>query len=203
VVRCAISALDSDWLSVCITATLQFFLLLAPINEPCSSISYHKRHEWLQFYNFQNLEYLLSQPVMSGGRVRSRFAVGSYWTGRSYRRIRTQSISLSVALQHFVTRPIFRSDFTFGQPDLTWLKYYQAQVDRLDAQLDIVMYKRSKSGAKTMIHTLQDIRDVTGILITTRFVVNCLLHIFGSPRWPNPSSLICWIMKTHPNQDLN
>jgi len=71
----------------------------------------------------------------------------------------------------------------------------------LDAQLDIITYKGYKSKPKIMICILQDIRDVTEILIMIKFIINNLLHILD--RHDNSIRLIKYkILKNLDSTDI-
>jgi len=136
---------------------------------------------------------------MSAGRVRSWFWDVSDSTGRSCWRVVTRPISDRSGYNGVVTRPVFRSirllpssdptglgsGLNIVKPDSTGFKYYQARLDRFDCRFDIVTDK-----SVFLIWICND--NVTGILIATRFVINCPLHMincpshnFGSLQWPN------------------
>ena len=88
------------------------------------------------------------------------------------------------------------SGLNIVKPNSTGFKYYPVRLDRLWA---FVTYEHYKSWLK-----LRFVRyDVTGMLIMIGFLINCLLHNFGSPRSSNRTRPICWIMKTWLDRYLN
>ena len=123
---------------------------------------------------------------MSTDRVGSRFGDVSDSTNISCRSVVIQSISDRLGYSALVTRPIFRSVRSQRRPDATGL----------GSDLNII--KSDSTGLSSTRHcnvqTLQiavnimiyTVSNVTGILIATRFVINCPLHRI---MWPQIATM--------------
>ena len=110
--------------------------------------------------------------VMSAGQVGSRFRDGSDSTGRSCRSAVTRLISDRSSYSEVVTRPIFRSIGLQCPSDLTDWGSGLNGLDRFDIRLDIARTNQwFWSGFITVVGD-----NVTGMLITARFLINCPLH---------------------------
>ena len=113
---------------------------------------------------------------MSAGRVGSRFGNVSDSTGRSFRSTVTRPISDQSGYSALVTWPIFRSVGLQCRPNPT------------GSGSDLNIIKSDSTGLSSTRHcniqmlqiavniTIYTLSDVTGILIATRFVINCPLH---------------------------
>ena len=112
------------------------------------------------------------QAVMSAGRVGSRFEDGSDSTGRSCRSTVTRPISDRSSYSEVVTQPIFRSIGLQRPSDPTDWGSGLNRLNRFDIRFDIVTTNQwFWSGFITVVGD-----NVTGMLITARFLINCPLH---------------------------
>jgi len=123
-----------------------------------------------------------STTVMSADRVRSRFWDVFDSTGRSCRSAVTQPISDQSGYSALVTRPIFGSVGLQCRPDPTGLRSDLNIIKPDSTGLSSTRYCNIQTLQIAVNITIYILLDVMGILIATRFVINCPLHRIMWPR---------------------